>query len=134
MVALIFSEKLYLIGVKRDKKNLFGATRKLALNLNIWCWYSRPYLVLVPNYWTWIKNTSQKIDFSNQILKNWGHDNFPHRNDRATFILRRSGVANFPNIIKIVARFIKTTLKDSKEIERIRKYVLKCNLYLYFLI
>ena len=29
---------------------------------------------------------------------------------------------------------IKTTFKDSKKIKIIRNYVLKCNLYLYFLI
>ena len=28
---------------------------------------------------------------------------------------------------------IKTTFKDSKKLERIGNYVLKCNLYLYFL-
>ena len=30
--------------------------------------------------------------------------------------------------------FIQTTFKDSKKIKRIRNYVLKCNLHLYFLI
>ena len=30
--------------------------------------------------------------------------------------------------------FIKTTFKNSNEVKRITNYVLKCNLYLYFLI
>ena len=51
-----------------------------------------------------------------------------------TVILRRPGVAIFANIIKIVTIFIKTIFKDSRKVKRIRKYVLKCNLYLYFLI
>ena len=37
-------------------------------------------------------------------------------------------------IIKIVTMFIKATFKDSNEIKRIRNYVVKFNLYLYFLI
>ena len=40
--------------------------------------------------------------------------------------------ANFAGIIKIAIIFIKTTFKDS--INTIRTYVLKCNLYPYFLI
>ena len=43
-------------------------------------------------------------------------------------------VANLDDIIKIATIFIKKTLKDSKKVRRIRNYVLKCNLYLYFLI
>ena len=42
----------------------------------------------------------------------------------------RSRVANFANIIEITTIFIKTTLKDSKKVKRIRIYVLRCNLYL----
>ena len=42
--------------------------------------------------------------------------------------------AYFADIIKTATKFIKTTLKDSKKVKRIRNYVLKCNLYLYFLI
>ena len=51
-----------------------------------------------------------------------------------TFILRRPGVAIFADIIKIVTMFIKTILKDSRKVRRIRNYVSKWNLYLYFLI
>ena len=51
-----------------------------------------------------------------------------------TFILRRPGWAIFADIIKILTMFIKTIIKDSKKVKRIRNYVLKCSLYLYFLI
>ena len=50
------------------------------------------------------------------------------------FILRRSRVAIFADIIKIVTMFIKKILKDSRKVRRIRNYVSKWNLYLYFLI
>ena len=50
------------------------------------------------------------------------------------FVLRRPDVAIFADIIKIMTIFIKTTLKDSIKIRRIRNYVSKWNLYLYFLI
>ena len=40
----------------------------------------------------------------------------------------------FANIIKIVTMFIKTILKDSRKVGRIRNYVYKWNLYLDFLI
>ena len=32
------------------------------------CKISRPYLVQVPNYWTWTKSIPQKIGFSGEIL------------------------------------------------------------------
>ena len=51
-----------------------------------------------------------------------------------TFIIRRPRTANFADIIKVAIIFIKTTLKDSKKVKRIRNYELKCNLYSYFLI
>ena len=51
-----------------------------------------------------------------------------------TFILGRPGLADFADVIKIATTFIKTTLKDSKKIQRIRHYLFKCNLYLYFFI
>ena len=51
-----------------------------------------------------------------------------------TFILRRSGVAIFAEIIKIVTIFIKTILKDAREVRINTNYVSKWNLYLYFLI
>ena len=44
------------------------------------------------------------------------------------------GVANFADIIKIITIFIKIVFEDSKNVKRIRNYVPKCNLYLYFLI
>ena len=50
-----------------------------------------------------------------------------------TPILRRSGVAIFADIIKVVTIFIKTIIKDSRMVKRIRNYVSKFNLYLYFL-
>ena len=50
------------------------------------------------------------------------------------FILRRSRVAMFADIIKIVTIFIKTGFKDSKNFKTIRNYVPKSNPYLYFLI
>ena len=43
-------------------------------------------------------------------------------------------VTNFSGIIKAAIMFIKTTFTDSKKVKRISNYVLKCNLYLYFLI
>ena len=51
-----------------------------------------------------------------------------------SFILRRPGVAIFAEIIKIITKFIKKIFKDSRKVKRIRNYVSKCNLYLYFLI
>ena len=51
-----------------------------------------------------------------------------------TFILRRPKVTNFAVIINIAIKFIKKTFRDSKKVERMRNYVLKCNLYLYILI
>ena len=56
--------------------------------------------------------------------------NFCHM---TTSILRRPRVAIFTDIIKIVTMFIKTFFKDSRKVKRIRNYVLKCKLYLYFL-
>ena len=51
-----------------------------------------------------------------------------------TFILKRPGVAIFADIIKIVTMFIKTILKGSIKVSKIKNYVSKWNLYLYFLI
>ena len=47
-----------------------------------------------------------------------------------TLDLRRPRVTNFANIIKIVAKFIKATFK----VKRIRSYMIKFNLYLYFMV
>ena len=46
----------------------------------------------------------------------------------------RSGVAISADIIKIITMFIKAVFKDLTKIKRIRNYVPKCNMYLYFLI
>ena len=58
--------------------------------------------------------------------------------DIITFIskyyLSRPRVANFAEIIKIPTFFINITFKNSKKVKRIRNYVLKCNMYKYFLI
>ena len=51
-----------------------------------------------------------------------------------TLNLRRPRVSNFADIIKIATMFTKTTFKDSKTVKRTRNYILKCNLYQYFLI
>ena len=40
-------------------------------------------------------------------------------------------VANFTDVIKIGTVCIKRTLKDPKNVKRIKNCVLKCNLYLY---
>ena len=45
---------------------------------------------------------------------------------------KKAGVAIFADIIKIVSMFIKTILKDSRKNRRIRNYVSKWNLCLYF--
>ena len=47
--------------------------------------------------------------------------------------LRKPRVVNFADFIKIAIMFIKITFKDSKKVKQNRKYILKCNLYLYFL-
>ena len=47
---------------------------------------------------------------------------------------KKTGVAFFADIIKIVTMFIKTIFKDSGKVKRIKNYLLKRNLYLYFLI
>ena len=41
------------------------------------------------------------------------------------FILKRPGVATLADIIKIETTFIKTILKDSRKVRRIRNYVSK---------
>ena len=50
-----------------------------------------------------------------------------------TFILRRAKVTIFDEIMKIVTMCIKKIFKKSKQVNRIRSYVSKCNLYLYCL-
>ena len=49
-------------------------------------------------------------------------------------VFERPRVAIFADILKIVTMFVKTILKYSKKVKRFRNYVLKCNLYQYFLI
>ena len=46
-----------------------------------------------------------------------------------TFVFWRTRVANFADIIKIMAIFIKIIFRDSKKFKRIRNYVPRCNLY-----
>ena len=55
-----------------------------------------------------------------------------NKNYQYAFILRRLKVANFADIIKIATMFVKTYFKGPNIVEKIRNYVLKCNLYLYF--
>ena len=49
-------------------------------------------------------------------------------------VLRRPRVANYVDIIKFAILYISTTLKNSNKVKRIRNYILKWNIYLYFLI
>ena len=49
------------------------------------------------------------------------------------FVLGRPIAANFADIIKIPT-IIKKIFKDPKKFKRIRNYMLKCNVYLYFLV
>ena len=50
------------------------------------------------------------------------------------FILKRSRLVKFAEIIKIATMFIKTTFQSLNKVEKFRNYVLKCNLCFYFLI
>ena len=50
---------------------------------------------------------------------------------QSTFILRRCSVANFADIIKLQPSLLKQTLN---KVKRIRNHILKCSLYLHFLI
>ena len=57
--------------------------------------------------------------------------------DVITFIskyiyFKKAGVAIFADIIKIVTMSVKTVIKDSRKVKRIRNYASKFNLYLYF--
>ena len=45
---------------------------------------------------------------------------------------KKVGVVIFADVIKIVSMFIKTITKDSRKVKRIRNYVSKYNLYVYF--
>ena len=47
---------------------------------------------------------------------------------------KRPGVAIFADITIIATFFIKTIFIDSRKVKRIRSFVSKCNLYMYFLI
>ena len=51
-----------------------------------------------------------------------------NKNYQYAFILRRLRVANFADIIKIATMFVKTYFKEPNIVEKIRNYVLKCNL------
>ena len=50
------------------------------------------------------------------------------------FTSRRPKVAIFADIMKIVTMFINNIFLNSKKVKRIRNYISKRNLYLYFLI
>ena len=47
---------------------------------------------------------------------------------------RRPGVAISADIIMLVTVFIKTIFTVSRKVKRIRNFVSKCNLYMYFFI
>ena len=113
------------------------------------CGVSRLYLLPVPNYWTWTKTTPQTKQFfwsnpdKTEVVES--HDKIllvmssteimtPWPLFQNIVILRRPGVAIFADIIKIITRSIKQIFKDSGKAKRTRNCVLKCNLYLYFLI
>ena len=129
------------------------------------CKVSRPYLVLVSNYWIWTKSTPQKnwffwsdpykikvmITSLREVLEilKFGHMTISTK--KLSHVIRlcllrhrlkfwrhsiyfKIALANFPDIIKIATTFIETTFKDSKKLRRTRNYLLKCNLYLCFLI
>ena len=48
--------------------------------------------------------------------------------------IKKAWDSYFADIIKIVIIFIRKIVKDSRKVRRIRNYVSKWNLYLYFLI
>ena len=50
-----------------------------------------------------------------------------------TFILRSPRVTIFADIIKFLPSLLKNSIKTQKEVERIKNYVSKCNLYLNYL-
>ena len=51
-----------------------------------------------------------------------------------TVVFRRPGVAIFVDIIKIITRFIKKSLKTEEKLKELEINVPKRSLYLYFLI
>ena len=66
------------------------------------------------------------------LVKSWTKNHVPIIFISKTFMLRRPRVAIFADINKIVTMFIKTIFEDSKKVKRIKNYISKCNLYLYF--
>ena len=48
-----------------------------------------------------------------------------------TFILRRPRVANFPDIIKTTVMFIKTTIKESKQIKNKKICIKMQSIYVF---
>ena len=131
--------------------------------LSLWCKILSSYLASVPNYRNWTKTTTQKKRFFwsnlyklevmiNSFIEMLELPNFVHMSTSTlwfesrdvinrnydifqnVFILRRPGVAIFAGIIKIITIFVKKIYKDSIKVKRIRNYVSKFNLYLYFLI
>ena len=90
----------------------------------------------LPNFGHMITST---ILFTWVTWQNFVGDIMDRNYDVITFISkclysRRPREANFAGIIKIATMFIKTIFKESNKFKRIRDYVLKCNLYMYFLI
>ena len=88
----------------------------------------------LPNFGHMAKLTLWHYDL-NHVIKFcwWRHEKKLWRHNfffKKLLFFWRPGV----DIIKILTTFIKTTLKDSRKVRRIRNYVSKWNLYLYFFI
>ena len=49
-------------------------------------------------------------------------------------ILKRHGLANFADLVKVTTTLIKTTYEKSIKVKRIINYVVICNFCLYFLV
>ena len=56
-----------------------------------WCKISGPYIVAVPNYWTWAKTKPLKKCF---FWSNWGYGNFSHRIVRITKVWSNDHIYN----------------------------------------
>ena len=53
---------------------------------------------------------------------------------KSIFLLRTPRVVNFADNIKIAPMFVKKTFENAERFKMIINFVLKCNIYLYFLI
>ena len=87
-----------------------------------------PNFVHMTAFTLWFKSPDKilLVSSTTEIMTSWPF--FPK-----TFNLKRPWVAIFGDIIKIVTMFIRTILKDSGKVRRVRNYVSKWNLYLYLL-